>query len=459
MRRKFMIGSILVLVLMIAISLVACTGQQTVIEQEKIKVTRGNIVQSVNADGELSLPQQRKLGFGITGTIDQVNVEEGDKVTKGQVLAQLEIAPLERPVKTAELAIKSAEVDLKQAEDGVKAATIDLEQATDNYRKITYPYTYSTFVFDVPQALDFISNAERQIGDAQKGLQAGLTTDQYNEIARQLKQARDNLTDARQQLARGQGADVFSNQVLPVKDFWTLRTAQLNMEKAQSAIDNATNTVSKARLAIDKARYDLETAQDMRDKTVIKAPFDGVIAKAYVKAGDSLSSVDFNKTIFEIIDPKHMELTIKVDEIDIPSIKPGQEAIINIDALPTFKPRGKVSSISPLPRVEGGVVLYDVKISFDVPEDPAPRTGMSSSADIVISQRNNALLVPNRAIIQDKTGKFMVKLLVNGQAQQKTVETGISSNFDTEIVSGLNEGDTIVIERQVKTSSPGLFGG
>lgn len=456
MIKRLIVGLMLLLTMT---SIVACTGQQTVIEQEKITVTRGNIVQSVNADGELSLPSQRELSFGITGTIDQMNIEEGDKVTKGQVLAQLELGPLDRAVKTAELAVSSAEVDLKQAQDSVTSVTIDLEQATDNYRKITYPYTYSTFVFDVPQSLDFIGNAERQIDEAQKVLQAGLTAEQYAEVSRQLRLARENLTSARQQLARGQGADLFTGQALPVADFWTLRTAQLNMEKAQSAIDNATNTVNKAKLAVDKAQYELETAQDTRDKATIKAPFDGVIAKAYFKAGDSLSTVDFNKAIFELIDPRHMELTIKVDEIDIPGIQRGQEAIIDVDALPDFKPTGKVTFIASLPGIEGGVVLYDVKISFDVPEGSGLKSGMSASADIVISQRNNVLIVPNRAITQDKTGKLTVKLLVNGQIQQKTVETGISSNFDTEIISGLNEGDTVVIERQVKTSSPGLFGG
>lgn len=457
--RKKIPGLMLLLAFLMAISPLGCIAQKTVIEQEKIKVTRGNIVVSVNAEGELSLPQQQKLTFGLTGTIEQVYVEEGDKVTKGKVLAKLETASLERAVRAAELAIKSAEVDLKLAEDGVTAATIDLEQANDNYRKILYPYTYSTFAFDVPQALDYISSAERQVREAQKALQSGLTADQHYEALRQLKLALDNLTDARQRLARGEGTDVFSAGQRPVKDFWTLRAAQLQMEKAQAAVDNAKTVVNKARLAVDKAKYDRDTAKETLDKAVLTATFDGIIAKANAKAGDTLMAMDYTKVAFELIDPWRMELTIKVDEIDIPGVKLGQEATISIDALPNTRFKGKVIFISPLPKIEAGVVLYEVKIGFDVPEGSPLKAGMSSSADILVDQQDNVLVVPNRAITHDKTGKPTVKLLVNGQIQERVVETGVSNNFDTEVVSGLDDGDTIVIERQVKTTSTGFFGG
>ncbi|MDO8567738.1 MAG: efflux RND transporter periplasmic adaptor subunit [Dehalococcoidales bacterium] len=514
--------------LVASIVLTGCS--QGAAEPERIKVIRGDITQSVNADGELSLPQQRKLTFGVSGKIQELNVKEGDKVTSGQALAKLETASLERAVKAAELAVKSAEADKlqseasllsaqadqKQAELGIKTAEadyqqaqngiktaeasqlqaenairtaqVDLEQANDNFRKITYPYTYSTFVFDVPKALDSINTAQRQVSDALKVLQTpGLTSDQYTAASTQLQQALDKLTEAQQSLNRGQGADVFSSELLTVKDFWTLRDAQLSVDKAKLSVDAANGNLDKARLAVDTAKsvalaaqlgtevaraalakasagvdyaravlnktaiavdnagYNLLEARDTLDKATIKATFDGVIASVNVKAGDVLTPGDYTRTIFELIDPKHMEFTIKVDEMDIPGVAVGQAAAVSIDALPNVRPQGKITFVSPLPTVEGGVVQYEVKIGFDVPEGSALKSGMSSSANIVIGQRQNVLLVPTRAVSRDKDGKTVVKILVNGQAQERVVQPGISSNLQTEITSGLNPDDIVVM--------------
>ncbi len=79
-------------------------------------------------------------------------------------------------------------------------ARTNLSLATDSFRKLTYPYTYSTFAFDVPTALGYIGDAELQVGKARQGLQPGLPTDQYAQALTQLQQALDNLANARQRL-------------------------------------------------------------------------------------------------------------------------------------------------------------------------------------------------------------------------------------------------------------------
>ncbi len=114
MRKKIGL-SIVGMVLIAIVGLTGCGTQKAAVEQEKVKVARGDIVQSVNADGELSLLQQRKLTFGVDGKIDVVNVEEGARVTKGQLLAKLDTTSLDRAVKAAELAVKADELAEKFA--------------------------------------------------------------------------------------------------------------------------------------------------------------------------------------------------------------------------------------------------------------------------------------------------------------------------------------------------------
>jgi HlyD family secretion protein len=209
-----------------------------------------------------------------------------------------------------------------------------------------------------------------------------------------------------------------------VADFWTIRAAQLGMEKAQ--------------LTLDKANDDL-------GKAVMVAPFDGVIAVVNVKQGDSLSAMDYaTRTIIELVDPGKMELSADVDEIDIPSVKLGQRAVISVDALPDVKLEGKVTSISPLATEESGLILYKIKVSFEVPEGSGLKAGMSATADIIINGRSSVLLVPNRAIGQDSLGNPVVKVMVNGQIEERAVVIGITDGSQTEIVSGLNEGEVVV---------------
>ena len=84
---------------------------------------------------------------------------------------------------------------------------------------------------------------------------------------------------------------------------------------------------------------------------------------------------------------------------------------------------------------------------------------MSASADIVIDERSNVLLVPSRAITQDSSGSPVVKVMVGEETQERPVVTGISDGYQTEIISGLSEGEVVVVERKVKPESGGLFGG
>ncbi len=389
----------------------------------------------VTADGRLSFVEDRSLTFGIdSGTVVHVNVRELDKVNKGQVLAKLDTTSMERAVKAAEIAVnaagltvnlaegdrtraesgvKSAEADLRQVQDNVKSAQIDLDQATDDFRMVTYPYAYSTFAFDVPQAVTFINEAQRQMNDVERMLHAQLTADQSAQVSRQLQDALDNLSRSNELLARGQGQDVFQSGMLNFKDFWTLRAAQLKMDKAQLALgsaqnvvykttlalDNARTALNNVQLAVDKAKYetdrhktDLDRARDELDKEVITAPFDGVIAKLNVKEGDFLSA-NYLVYAIEIIIPSRMQLDINVDELDVLNIKLGQKVTITLDALPNKRFEGVVTSISPLPTAEAGLTAeagvvsyasYKVKAVFDVPENLALKAGMTGTADITM---------------------------------------------------------------------------
>ena len=416
-------GLVLALASLLVVSLAAC-GQDVEIEQQLIEVTRGDLALTISADGNLSLPQYRKLTFGVSGTVTKVYVEESDKVTEGEVLAKLDSTSMELAVKTA---------------------GINLEIATDNFRKITYPYDYRTWALDVPTAMAHVGDAQRELNDALLIMQElGLSREQYEweqywDVWHSLKRAQENLVVARDNLIRGYGQDVFGSGMLPMRDFWTLREAQLEM---------------------DKALLDLDRAKDDLEKAVIVAPFDGIVATVGIKEGENLSSFDYaTKIIFEIVDPVRMELEAEVDELDVPAVRRGQRAIISVDALPDVQFEGKVNYVSPLSFEESGLILYKAKIGFDVPEYSGLKSGMSATADIIVDERNDILLVLSRAIETDSSGNSMVEVKVGEQIEERPVVIGISDGLQTEIVDGLDEGEIVVLERRVKAESGGgIFG-
>lgn len=234
------------------------------------------------------------------------------------------------------------------------------------------------------------------------------------------------------------------------------RVAKLQVSAAESQVKAVESEVSAAELAVTVAKEAVVEAQSQLETETITAPFDGVVTSVNVEEGDIIPAPSMSQVkIVSLIDPNSLELEVKVDEIDIPSVALEQRAIVSLDALPELELEGRVTYISPLPTVEAGVTEYNVKIGFDVPEGSGIRVGMSATADIIINERSNVLLVPNRAIKQDSQGNPVVWVMVGEQMEPRSVIVGISDGLQTEVVQGLDEGETVAIEIQAEPEPPG----
>ena len=224
-----------------------------------------------------------------------------------------------------------------------------------------------------------------------------------------------------------------------------VKVAEAYLDAAELQLEAAESQFKAAESQLEMAGQVVAEAQRQLDEASITAPFDGLVASVYAKEGDIIPPPTMGpQTIIYLIDPSTMELKAEVDEIDIADVEPGQRAIIEVDALPDVQFEGVVASIPPLPSPQGGVVLYDVKVGFSVPEGSALRVGMSATADIIISERSNVLLVPSRAIIKDSQGRAIVQVVVDKQTEERLVVVGLSDGFETEIIDGLKEGEVVL---------------
>jgi len=378
MRRLGIVG-ILLLGLML-IGATACGGGDE--EMTTQPPAEGDTI--VSGDGVISTPNQNKLSFGTYGKIAEINVVEGDKVAKGQVLAQLDTLSLERDLVTAQQAVKTAALAIQTAE-------IDKELATDNYKKLTYPYDYRTFAVDMPTASTLNKDALTALNEVMELMSGSeLSNEQYRDVMDRLKRAQKYLIKAREHLVRGSGPDVFETGILPMSDFWTLRAAQLEVDKAQLAQDKANNGMEIAMNNLAKVQ---DKIQDNLENAVIVAPFNGTVSMVEAKEGEFLTAVTYaGKTIVEIVDMEHLELIARVSELDIAGVKTGQKVLISIDAIPEVKIEGQVTYIPLEARDQGAVLFedddeeqeYEVKIRFDIPDNIPIRAGMSATAGIII---------------------------------------------------------------------------
>ncbi len=216
--------------------------------------------------------------------------------------------------------------------------------------------------------------------------------------------------------------------------------------------------VAIAQAQVDQAQAQLEEAQLKLEKAVITAPFDGVVASLGAKVGEMVSS---STPMVVLVDISKFHIDVEIDEIDISQIAEGQEVLITLDALPDEEIAGHVEAIAPTATVDGGVVSYVVTVAIE-PTDAPLRAGMSANTTITTARNENALVVPNRYIQVDReNGKMYVERLEeDGLTSRVEIQTGMRSEFDSEVVAGLEEGDTLVLrslsgrERLQRTFGP-----
>lgn len=177
-----------------------------------------------------------------------------------------------------------------------------------------------------------------------------------------------------------------------------------------------------------------------RSRIIIFAPFDGVLATFTAEKGDSVSA---NSSIGSLI-TKNQIATISLNEVDIAKVAVGQKATMTFDAIDDLTITGKVVEVDTVGATNSGVVSYGVTVAFDV-QDTRVKPGMTVTVNIILSSKADVLLV-NTSAIKTASGESYVMVMASGTPEKRTVTTGDISDTQTEITSGLSEGETIVTQ-------------
>lgn len=361
-------------------------------------VERGTIAATVSAAGNVSTVKSTSLTFQVAGKVAQVNVMMGDQVKAGQVLMQLDTTDLQ-------LAFRTAQANLASQQASYDASV--QKNAQNNNQLIVA----KTQLEKARIALEQAQGAYNQI--AWRG-DVGLTTQATN--------LRNATIEYESSLAS-----------------YKMTEATIN----DSALKTAVAELEKDKIALEQAQRNL-------DKTKIVAPYDCFIAQANLNPGDTAGT---NTAAIVLADLNALQVKVTVAEVDIARIKAGQTAQVTLDALQGKTYTAQVLTIGPVGTVTQGVVNYPVTLSV-VNTDGAIKPGMTANLAISIEQRENVLRIPSRAV-RATGNQRTVTIMYKGQSIAMPIVTGMSGDQYIEVVSGLREGDQIVLQQTTTRQTGG----
>lgn len=478
-KKKIIIGSsVAALLLIIVIGSIFATRSDTP-EVTVVKVeVRPELKSTVTSSGEVRPIQFMNLTSEVQGKIEEITKKEGDVVQKGEVLVRLDPNQLESNADAQFAAYQSAQDDVRNSQSQVAAAQNSLAQAQQSLNQAEVAVENArqgviTAQTEVDRAQVELNAANREMKRNEQLLESGVVSRQtFDESRDRVESARAALNTAKARL---------ESQRISVKDAQArVASQQVAVRDARRAVESAGISVSSSQSRAEQQAAMLRGQRNQRDKTVVIAPINGVIAEIPSKVGTFAVAGLSTTALMTIADMSEINVEVKVDETEIDKVEVGQKAKIKVDAFGDTELDGEVLQKTPLAvgksQTSGGlsvninvqeakefrVVIRLVNLSPEMQSGLRP--GMSATATITTTTVNNVVAVPLQAVIEKKPDGSPspegqagapvssdkpkpvkgVYVLEDGKAKFVPVETGITGESDIQIVGGLSEGQEVI---------------
>jgi len=500
-KKKKIIGIVvIILIIALAIKLIPKKNENSAEVSDYLFTTaeKMNITESLSGSGTLQPADQYTVTTLLKGDVLSDTFEEGDTVTKDQVLYKLDSADAEKSIEKAEISKASAQrsyanavkdLDDLNVKSKVAGTVIDLavdvgdkvtagEQIAtvrdDSEMSIEVPFpadeasnfyvgqtatvtlygsfeTLTGYVSEVSGATQVISGnimvrnvkinvenpgaiSDSQLATAEVGTSGSTSSGKFT-----YKENRAVYAEVGGEVSKivaDEGATVSKNSTIIVLESDTVT------DSVQSAADN----VRDSQLSLESQYEDL-------DNYTIESPIDGTVISKEVKAGDT---IDSGAKLCTIYDLSYLKILMNVDELDIGKVTVGQKVQVTADAVEGKSFEGVVTSVNLAGTTTNGVTTYPVEVQIDDFGELLP--GMNVDTEIVVDSAENVVSVPVSAVVRGN--KVLVQTggttsddpTIPAGYEYVDVEIGISSDDFTEIKSGINEGDSIAYKMQVDTS-------
>lgn len=227
-----------------------------------------------------------------------------------------------------------------------------------------------------------------------------------------------------------------------------IKQAQAEVDKAQAALDKVKagpndTDISILEQQIVLSQISVDSANAQLENTQIVSPIDGTVLTTNLDIGEVVGAL---QPVMMVANTDSLRVKADIDEIDVGRISAGQAVTVTLDAYPGVKLPGKIDELAPGATQKQGSTVYQATISFTVQDGVVPREGMAANVDVTAQRKNNVLLLPNRAFVTVSDRQYVT--VKNGSTtQQVEVETGLSNSSDTEVLTGVQEGQVVVISK------------
>jgi HlyD family secretion protein len=355
-------------------------------------VTRGDLARSVVATGKIEPLVKVEVKSKASGIVEKILADYGDHVKAGQVLVELDKEQLQARVAEARANLQAAQAAVESAQATYERNKVDAEGPD-------LPFLKSTVERNRKLAAGGLVSASI-LDDGEKAYQLGL------------------------------------NKQMSAQRYLAVSRAEIARSHAQ---------VAQMQAALDSAE------EDLRNSTIV-SPMDGLVLSRDVEVGDAVSSIlilgSQATLVMTLGDVSEVYVKGKVDEADISKVYMGQRARIVVESLKDKKYEGKVTKISPMGVEKDNVTTFEVKVSIQNPTGEL-KANMTANAEIILEEKPNVLQLPEAAVIYDKDRHTFVETpapAAKTGKQKLPVTLGISNGVKTELVSGLKEGQQVVLQ-------------
>lgn len=435
-------------------------------------------------------------GDASTLTIADVLVSVGQEISEGDVLYELEEESVTELTEELESNVEKAKADFEAVyADQVLSKqqaqnTYDTSVAYGSYAQTEYDSTVAELTANVTSAQEQLEEAQESLADYQSQLEeitvlydqavSWLASCQYSldnsdkendvygyvssfklvenqqstvdtledkkeQLESNIDQAEANVETAENALAKAQRN--LSQGLLTAKETLDLRNLAYNtaQETYDIAIAYLEDDASEQEETCAETEEKWEEYSSYVDGTSIRSKYNGVITSIDLEEGDTITTGTVLVTLYDM---DEVSMTVSVDEDDMTNISLGSEAAINLTAYPDQQFRATVTEIDDAVADSDGDVTYDVTVTF-TGDVSGLFQSMTGEITFITEEQQDCIYVSRRAIITENDKTFVLVRDENGKIKKVSVESGFTDGTNTQIVSGLEEGDTVLVESKV----------
>lgn len=365
---------------------------------ETAPVAKGTVRKVLESTGiiKAQVGAQVKIGARASGTVEKMLVKVGDRVKAGDLIAVIDAREVTAQRDEAVAGLAKAESELARVQ---RVFPLQIAEATAAAAKARADKDYAE------------KNYARRKQLVDKELEARDVLDQ----ATQAVTVQRNEVQARET---------------------TLQ--RLRAEWEQELV--------KARRGVDEARASLETATVRLSYYRVKSPISGVVSQVTAQEGETLVSGLQVSSIVTVLDPTRLEMWIYVDETDVGQVAVAMPVEFTVDAYPGRIFKGAVGQIYPQPEIRDNIVYYQAIVTLDQEQAQALRPEMTTQCQVVVQEKKDVLVIPNTALKWVGSERLVFVQDVDGAVRRVNPKLGLMGLRESEVVSGLSEGDQVATQ-------------